>query len=320
MVSWGKTPEEDFAFSPMGPFLADVEVTTRCGGLPGRGPCSFCYKSNLPEGRNMPLALFKAVLDLFPPTLTQVALGADATCEANPDIWDMMDYCRGKGIIPNITVAALSEEIAARLAERVGACAVSHYGDFALLADSICRLRRHSARPGAALRQIVIHQLLAEENLVEAHHLLERFHDLPRGAVYAVVFLSLKQRGRGKSLTPLSREAFTGIVQAALDREVPMGFDSCSAPKVVRAYKALGRPAPLALIAACESTCESLYCNVEGRFYPCSFSEDGPGIPMAGVLDFYRDVWFHRNTVAFRHDVLGRLDENGIRRCPVYEI
>jgi len=94
MASWGKTPAEDFAFSAVGPFLADVEVTTRCGGLPGRGPCSFCYKSNLPEGHNMPFALFKAVLDLFPPTLTQVALGADATCEANPDIWDMMDYCR----------------------------------------------------------------------------------------------------------------------------------------------------------------------------------------------------------------------------------
>ena len=94
MASWGKTPAKDFAFSAVGPFLADVEVTTRCGGLPGRGPCSFCYKSNLPEGHNMPFALFKAVLDLFPPTLTQVALGADATCEANPDIWDMMDYCR----------------------------------------------------------------------------------------------------------------------------------------------------------------------------------------------------------------------------------
>jgi len=41
---------------------------------------------------------------------------------------------------------------------------------------------------------------------------------------------------------------------------------------------------------------------------------------VADARDFYRDVWFHRNTAAFRKRVLDGLDENGIRTCPVYAV
>jgi hypothetical protein len=320
MCSWGRTPETDFAFSPFGPFLADIEVTTICDGLPGRGPCDFCYKSNRSEGRNMPPALFRKILDALPPVLTQVALGADAACAANPEIWSMMDYCREKGVVPNITVAALDEETAARLAQRTGACAVSHYGDFPLLLNAVRLLARHKAGSEATLKQINVHQLLAEETLDSTYHLLEGFDAELRGMVHAVVFLSLKQRGRGRRLTPLDQAGFTRIVRTALERNIPLGFDSCAAPKVVRAYCDLGITPPLDQISSCESACESLYCNVDGRFFPCSFTEDGAGIPVPEPGDFLRDVWFHPTQAAFRAKILAGRNARGIGHCPTYAV
>jgi hypothetical protein len=165
-----------------------------------------------------------------------------------------------------------------------------------------------------------VHQLLAGETLADAYRLLENFGTRLRGDIHAVVFLSLKRRGRGKHLTPLSQAEFTALMQNALKKKIPLGFDSCSAPKVVRAWKDLGLIPPLELVSPCESACESLYCNVEGRFFPCSFTEDGPGLSLAAGADFYRDIWFHPQTAAFRKKLLAGVDENAIRRCPVHEV
>jgi len=62
---WGKTKEEDPDFSPYGPEIADIEVTTKCYGVTGcdgkTSVCKFCYKSNSPAGENMSLDTFKKI-------------------------------------------------------------------------------------------------------------------------------------------------------------------------------------------------------------------------------------------------------------------
>ena len=57
---WGKTQDENPEFSPVGPEIADIEITTKCDGVNGK-VCQFCYKSNTPDGQNMSLDTFKAV-------------------------------------------------------------------------------------------------------------------------------------------------------------------------------------------------------------------------------------------------------------------
>jgi hypothetical protein len=62
---WGTTLEDDPAYSPYGPLIADIEITTICSGI-NNVPCPFCYKSNTTKGYNMSLETFKKVFDKLP--------------------------------------------------------------------------------------------------------------------------------------------------------------------------------------------------------------------------------------------------------------
>lgn len=126
MVTWGKNKEEDPQYSPFGNFILDIEVTTICKGPSGQ-PCNFCYKSNTPYGKNMSFEMFKDIIDRMPNCLTQIAFGADAQAESNPELFKMMEYSKNKGIIPNITVADITDETADKLVNLCGAVACSSY-------------------------------------------------------------------------------------------------------------------------------------------------------------------------------------------------
>ncbi|UJP30851.1 hypothetical protein phKl35c1_224 [Klebsiella phage Kpn35c1] len=121
---WGTSFETDPTYAPF-PEILDIEITTKCNGPAGK-LCGFCYKSNNPNGFNMDLDTFKSIIDKMP-WLTQCALGADAQGQTNPDMFDMMAYARSKGIVPNLTIADVSKDVAARLAAVAGAVAVSVY-------------------------------------------------------------------------------------------------------------------------------------------------------------------------------------------------
>jgi MoaA/NifB/PqqE/SkfB family radical SAM enzyme len=58
----------------------------------------------------------------------QIALGV-GDISANPDLWNIMEYTREQGIIPNITTngMGITREIAQRLANVCGAVSVSRY-------------------------------------------------------------------------------------------------------------------------------------------------------------------------------------------------
>jgi len=145
-MRWGKTKDDDPQWSPFGPELLDIEVTTKCEGVPNlngvRSPCKFCYKSNTPHGKNMSFETFKNVIDKVRKsgTLTQIALGACSTLTNNPDLWKMMVYCREVGIIPNITCADISDDVADKLVKYTGAVACSLYENKNICYDSIKKL------------------------------------------------------------------------------------------------------------------------------------------------------------------------------------
>jgi hypothetical protein len=73
---WGKTQEDDGLLELGLPEIADIEIAEVCEGVPGIGPCAFCYKSNVGfRGTNMSLETFKTIFDKLPPTVTQIAFG-----------------------------------------------------------------------------------------------------------------------------------------------------------------------------------------------------------------------------------------------------
>ena len=311
---WGKTVSDDPQVAPA-PEILDIEVTTICGGVGKEGPCPFCYKSNTAKGSNMSFATFKTIIDKMPANLTQIAIGADAKCESNPDIWQMMEYCRSKKIVPNITVADISEDAAIMLAKYCGAVAVSRYANKEYCYDSIAKLTR------LGMKQVNIHIMLSQETLA---NVIETVNDYGKderlSKLNAIVLLSLKKKGRGKGFTPLTQEQFKSIVDLAFDKKVPIGFDSCSAHKFLKAVEGRVDYKKLEMLCEpCESTCFSSYCDVDGDFYPCSFCEgiEGweKGVSIKDCESFTDGVWNNERVKAFRDKLLAKG-----RQCPVYEV
>lgn len=314
---WGKTINDDPDYSPVGPEILDIEVTTKCKG-PGGKLCSFCYKANTPNGTNMSLEDFKTILHKMPKTLTQCAFGADAQAESNPDLFSMMDYCRTNEynqIVPNITVADISNNTADRLVDVCGAVAVSRYADKDICYNSVSRLTSRG------LKQTNIHIMISEETYEQALETIhDRIHDERLKDLNAIVFLSLKQKGRGKGHTPLSQEKFNTLVEKAFELGVGIGFDSCSAPKFLESIKDREDAKKLeVMVEPCESSAFSAYINSEGDFYPCSFSEDegdwANGISVVKCDDFMKDIWNAPRVTEFRDNLL-----KCKRNCPLFKV
>ena len=122
---WGQIEADDPVWSPFGPEIADIEISTICSGV-NSNVCKYCYKSNSPDGKWMSFDTFRILFNKLPKTITQIAFGI-GDIEANPDIWMIFDYCRSRGVIPNVTVngEGISNRIAAYLVSHCGAVAVS---------------------------------------------------------------------------------------------------------------------------------------------------------------------------------------------------
>lgn len=316
-ITWGKDRNEDPEFFPV-PEILDLEITTKC-----TGGCPQCYKSNICEGENMSFDTFKRIFDILPKSLTQIAFGADYDLSANPDIWKMMDYARKNNVIPNVTTVYVNEETADNLAKYCGAVAISlhpHLKDaFNICYDSIKRLTDRG------MTQINIHAVLEEETYQDTFKLFrDRLTDPRLAKLNAIVCLSLKQKGRGINRKRLSQEKLNDLVKFAIDNNISIGFDTCSAKKAFMAFN--NNPEVKNMIMACESTRESSYINTFGEYFPCSFTEGTEGwekginvLECKNSQEFADNVWNNPRTVEFRENLINNVC-NGCRSCPIYEI
>ncbi len=325
---WGKTYEDDPQFSPVFAEIADIEITTSCAGaltrINGkeiRKPCAFCYKSNTPNGYNMSFETFKKIIDKTPKLLTQIAFGVDSTATSNPDLWKMAAYCREIGVIPNVTVADVSDEIADKLSEVMGAVAVSLYDDKNVCYDTVQRL------VARGMKQINIHAMISHETYDRTIQAINDMTTDPRlKGMNALVMLSLKKKGRGVGFTSLTSEQYESLVDLALEKRIRFGFDSCGCKKFFDAvkdhsnyenFKEVGEP--------CESTCFSWYVGADAKCYPCSFCEhiDGweNGIDVTECDDLIKDIWYNGRMKSFRSTLINNVNNiHGARECPVFEV
>ena len=317
----GKTDNDDPDFSPIGPEIADIEITTACAGIPDKNgiktPCKFCYKSNTANGKYMTLETFKKVFANLPPTITQIAFGVDAECNTNPEWFDIFKYCKANGIIPNLTVANISDDTADKIASVSGACAVSRYANKNFCYDTVKRLTDRG------MSQINIHMMVSSETYDNVETtLIDSQLDTRLEKLNAIVLLSLKKKGRGINLNNLPQDKFAKIIEYAFTNNIRIGFDSCSCHKFLAAIAHLPEKMRKQLETVsepCESTCFSTYVDVEGKMSPCSFCEGikgwEDGIDMTVPLDFIKDVWYNEKTVAFRNMLI-----KNKRNCPIYSI
>lgn len=328
---WGKTFGDDPKFSPIGPEIADIEISTICHGPDGR-LCEFCYKKNSACGENMSFETFKKVFKKIKRNLTQIAFGIGDINDC-PDLFKIFTYCHKNGVIPNVTVNGnITSDQAKKLAKVCGAVAVSNYEEGELCREAATKLI------DAGLKQVNIHQLLCEESLSQCLKIitdvaLARINKDPFGKVRAIVFLSIKAKGRAekKGYKPISAKTLHELIQTANRLKVGIGFDSCAAPKVLCAEKNSPNFKMLqTCVEPCESTLFSAYINVKGDFFPCSFVENEKdwkeGVSVVDCKDFLKDVWYNKKVVQFRKKLLSTENKkvkncfSPCRKCPAFNI
>ena len=314
MMLWGGRYEYDPTYFPA-PNILDMEVTTKC-----KGGCPFCYKSNTSSGKNMSFETFKKIFDTLPKSITQIAFGADRDLSANPDLIFMMKYAKSHGIVPNITAAYISEEMADILSEVCGAVAISRYENKDECYDSIKRLTDRG------MTQVNIHLMVSEETYDRCIETVKDAAEDPRlEKLNAIVCLCLKQKGRGESFNVLSDKKFKALIDLARENKIGLGFDSCSSLKALRA---MGQDIQK-YVLDCEASLQSSYINVDGNYYPCSFCEnEGDWKEGLSVLncnnpqDFIDKIWNNPKTEAFRKTLINsaQCNEFSCRECPMFKV
>lgn len=303
---WGKTFKDNPIFSPIGPEILDIEISTIC-----KQGCKFCYKNNTANGKAMPFELYKAVIDKMP-TLTQVALGI-GDLNGVPELEKILAYTRSKGIVPNITINGLdcggrfAIGWADLLARYCGAVAISLYDAYTVYKAAMLLRQK-------GLKQVNIHALMSTDTYEQVSKNLDLLiHSKSIGLVDNVVFLSIKPMGRGEKDTPLSHEKFKTLVEKVKASNTGVGFDSCSANRFVGLYPEY-KDAPE--VEPCESGLFSAYVDVDGLLYPCSFSVNHVGpFTVHNEHDFLGNVWYGNQMKYWRNLLL-----KNCRNCPIHKI
>lgn len=342
-AKWGRTKEDDPAYCPWGNEIADIEVTTACSGIRDvngdRKPCAFCYKSNNSNGLYMQFDTFRTIFDKMnqPRTMTQIAFGVDAECRTNPDIWKIMDYALENGVVPNVTVADIDDETARNIVKRCGACAVSCYErDKNRCYDSILNLSSEAAKAGRHEFKVNMHLLVSHQTEKFVFEVLDDIlHDGRLAGLNAVVFLSLKQKGRGKAFSKMDDEVYARVIKFVNDHGISYGSDSCGANRLMKSLQSYydGKEngaemyeRALGCIEPCEAECASQYVNVQGLMYPCSFMEnegewkEGIDLKDAKYTDYTSQIWNHERVKTWREQAVKCMECNGCNKCPYYEI
>ncbi len=315
-IRHGRNIRDDPPYSPLGPEILDLEISTVCS----RG-CPWCYKSNTKAGNNMSFYTFEKIFLKMPRNLTQIAFGI-GDLHGNKDFRDIISYCRNNPynyVVPNITINGLDldDDDAAFLVKEMGAIAVSHYNDNECF-DAVKKLTDLGAK------QINIHQMLSQETYEDTINLLgSRKKDERLANLNAIVFLSLKNKGRGNNMHPLPLEYFINIIKMSTKMGYTFGFDSCSALKFLKSNPPDEKI--LKFVEPCESTLFSAYINSKGYFFPCSFCEGTEewkkGLSVLEEGDFLQNIWYNTEVIKFRNKLISNTkNQFKCRECLYFKI
>lgn len=318
-VRWGKTKDDDPQFSPFGPEIADIEISTICNHN-----CPFCYKDNSKLGENMSREVFDSVLSKLPDNVMQIAYGIGSISS----VVDLLPYVfsktRERGIVPNITINGLdmTPNLYGLLATFCGAVSVSHTGSDSLCFDAIKNLHK------SGLKQINIHKVVHSDNINDCFNLIDKVKDNKIPELSSLVFLILKPKGRAKNSSKiLSFNRFKSVLDYAKYCNVSIGMDSCGAPLAIKAnFDWLDKRS----ISCCDSSAFSIYVDIHGKAYPCSFTAGNPGwengLNIVTCSDFIKDIWFNPKLVSWRNQLLNSTRncmcsfKESCRACPEFSI
>jgi MoaA/NifB/PqqE/SkfB family radical SAM enzyme len=237
----------------------------------------------------------------------------------------MMRHALANGVKPNLTLSGidLTPERAKDLAEVCGGIAVSLYEK-----DKETGYNAVKMLVDAGMQQVTVHLMVSKQTLPFTRGVLADYQaGEPRlQGITAFVFLSLKPKGRAAgTFDILPASTFSRLTRECLAKNIPFGFDSCSAPRFERALQytvpVKVREQLMMTCESCESGLFSSYVSADGTYYPCSFAEGVEGIQGIKVQDHesFLSIWYHPEVLAWRENLLANRTKAGTRYCQIYK-
>ncbi len=165
-----------------------------------------------------------------------------------------------------------------------------------------------------------IHKLLCEETFDDCMSLLRGQLLADIEGLNAIVFLLLKPKGDRNTYHQIRElDKYKRLINLALDNQLDVGFDSCSATSFLQVIEGRENYKKLAQLAEpCESSLFSIYIDVNAQVFPCSFAAGTPGWEEGINLltyDSLEEVWHHPRLESFRATLLAN-----DRACPIYDL
>lgn len=240
--------------------------------------------------------------------LLQLAFGI-TNLTTNPELLQICAFSNRMGITPNITCHGkdeVSDSFLKGLCNMCGAVSVSKY-DKDKTYNFIERLKY------AGAKQINMHLLIAEETYDDViKTLYDIKNDKRLNYLTSVIFLFLKQRGRGEGFHTISQEKADDMFKTALDNDIKFGFDICCSHRFsafVKKYPNQNLNIPT-IYDYCDSSRFSGYTNTLGEYCPCSFIEgNGMWKNSPNVFDchnFIDEIWNGDMQEMYRSILLGK--------------
>lgn len=300
------------------PELIDVGVMGHCvHGTSGMCVKSGvqCYQDGLHMSQpNMSFENFRRIVDECSGKTFQFALGGRGDVDQHENFEDLLNYCRGHGIIPNFTSSGLgfTEHIADLCKKYCGAVAVSWYRQ-----EHTLRAVRMLLDAGVKTN---IHYVLGRNSIDEA---IQRVKDqgFPAG-INSVIFLLHKPVGLGQRENVLTTDdpRLKDFFSLADGAELPfkIGFDSCAIPGILNFTEETDWDS----VDTCEGGRWSCYITSDMKMLPCSFDNQELRWAYDISHDTIRNAWHSPQFEDFRNHLRnscpGCADRDACRGgCPI---
>lgn len=319
---WGKTEKSQPPWSPYGPEVLNVEISAGAG-CPMH--CAVCYKKGNTTGdtpKNMSFERFKVIFDKLPSIVNKrngkrlfftTAINFEITSiNKHSELWDIFDYCRENGVIPNITLNGfdpMSNNTMMRVVDTCGIINVSINRTSQQTGfNQIERMLKYGANR-LNIRYVVNKQSLdfLYDDLLPALTADKRLVGL-----HEIVFEGLKPVNRGSAFDIMPDEEYIRLMNYLVKKKIRFSYDTCSASAFEKALSFLDfnssqKKAILERSNRCEAGLYSGYIDVGGKWWHCSFGQgigkaDG-SIDVTQVNDFHKEVWMAEPIKKWRKEV-----------------
>jgi MoaA/NifB/PqqE/SkfB family radical SAM enzyme len=167
--------------------------------------------------------------------------------------------------------------------------------------------------------------MVSEETLYKCYKALEDCRKDPRlKGLHALVFLAFKDTSGTSKYHPLTVAHWKQLMDIAMVYQavygIHIGFDTCSAPMFVKTIEKHPKfEGIMESVEGCESYRFSIYINVRGLAYPCSFLEnyyDGENV----LKTKFSKIWDGIDARSHRAGLNATNMYYGIKRCPVHKM